>query len=311
LEGTWLDRVIIGRAGAAGQRVFAGDIFNGHTNVVICDDNIKTMVTRDKPIRLEDVFEKACTMMDHGDMTLWGLSHSGYISEGATADLTTLRTNALIYGALFGFRASANHHTLHGDVRDDIETSLRHYVRGGICRFVGFHVKKQGDPGAFKDGGGGISSGLTAESHAAAKAEGKEALLKEFPEYIKSKRGKFDIGFRARPVPVEAGTAELTRSEPVGPVGPVGPVEQAGSTAPVEADNSEDSSSYEDDPEEIRKDIIDLSAKIKKLRTEYVDPTTSQERRVTIAREHNAKIADLKARQEALYAFDESGSGSE
>jgi hypothetical protein len=126
------------------------------------------------------------------------LSQSSYIKAGDAASLATSGANALIYGALFGFRASANHRTLYGDVRDDVETTLRHASQGGICRFVGFHALKHGTPGAFKDGGGGISSGHTAESHAEMKAEGKEALLKEFPEYISSKDGKLDIHFIKR-----------------------------------------------------------------------------------------------------------------
>jgi hypothetical protein len=60
---------------------------------------------------------------------------------------------------------------------------------------VGFYVAKDGVPGAFKDGRGGISSGLTAETHAAAKAKGKQELLAEFPDYIASREGKLDIHF--------------------------------------------------------------------------------------------------------------------
>ena len=172
---TWLDRVIIGRKGAANQRVFAGSIFEGSPmHVVMCDDNIRDVLVKGKaPCVLERIFEKACKLLDVGHMTLWGCSQAGgYLKEADAVSMTTSFDNALIYGALFGFRASANHVTLHGDVRDDIETSLRHATQGGVCRFMGFHVQKHGKPGAFKDGGGGISDEQTAESHADVKAKG-------------------------------------------------------------------------------------------------------------------------------------------
>jgi hypothetical protein len=74
-EGTWFDRVIIGVKGAADQRVFAGRIFEDlQTNVIMCDDNIKHIQTNGVvPFQLENIFEKACNMMDNGDMTLWGV----------------------------------------------------------------------------------------------------------------------------------------------------------------------------------------------------------------------------------------------
>ena len=196
---TWLDRVIVGRKGVANQRVFAWSIFEGtHMNVVMCDDNIRDVLVKGKaPCVLERIFEKACRLMDEGAMTLWGCSQAGgYLTDADAVNLTTSFDNALIYGALFGFRASANHVTLHGDVRDDIETSLRHATQGGVCRFMGFHVQKHGKPGAFKDGGGGISDEHTAESHAGAKAKGKLALLKEFPDWITTKSGRgLDVRF--------------------------------------------------------------------------------------------------------------------
>jgi chemotaxis protein histidine kinase CheA len=146
---------------------------------------------------LEHIFEKAGALMAEGHMTVWGCNQAGgYLKDADAVNLTKSFDNALIYGALFGFRASANHVTQYGDVRDDIETSLRHYTQCGICRFMGFHVRKYGAPGAFKDGGGGISDGLTAESHAAAKAKGKLELLREFSDYILTKEGPgLDVRF--------------------------------------------------------------------------------------------------------------------
>mgnify|MGYP002809797155 FL=1 len=56
---TWLDRVIIGRKGAANQRVFAGSIFAGtDKHVIMCDDNIRDMEVKGKaPCDLERIFE--------------------------------------------------------------------------------------------------------------------------------------------------------------------------------------------------------------------------------------------------------------
>jgi hypothetical protein len=205
LAGTrWATRVILGCKGAAAQRTFAGTI--GGTSArhtIICDDTLlelKAASGTAAPGKLEDVFEKAGEMMAEregkaSEMTIWGFNQAQRFLHTFAEDATS-KSNSLIYGALFGFRSDANHVTEFGDVRGDVETSLNHYDKGGICRFMGYHARKHGAPGAFKPGGGGISNFHDAESHAKEREAALVSLIGKYPKLVARKKGIFDVQFK-------------------------------------------------------------------------------------------------------------------
>lgn len=127
-------------------------------------------------------------MANHG-ANVWSVngSQNHYFMHGFGE---TMRTNALktgvledvssklglIYGALFGFRAlhEARRYTRFGQVKDDVERTLRYWHCDGTClRFMRYAVQKRHKPGKFNAKKGGISAATGAAGH---EREGCKAL---------------------------------------------------------------------------------------------------------------------------------------
>jgi len=89
----------------------------------------------------------------------------------------------LIYGAFFGIRVrhEAARYTRYGQVKDDVERTLRYWhLDGIILRFGRYAAQKAQKPGKFNAMKGGISAGSSAEGHAAEIERACSSMLKEF-----------------------------------------------------------------------------------------------------------------------------------
>lgn len=89
----------------------------------------------------------------------------------------------LVYGAFFGFIATqeSRRYTRYGQVRDDVERSLRYWHCDQIIlRFQRYAVKKAYKPGKFGRNKGGISAGSTAQQHAAESKRATRSMINEF-----------------------------------------------------------------------------------------------------------------------------------
>jgi hypothetical protein len=89
----------------------------------------------------------------------------------------------LVYGAFFGFRVrhDARRYTRFGQVKDDVERTLRYFrCDNAVVRFTRYGIEKAHPPGKFLRTKGGISAESTAEKHEAEGRRALESLLEEF-----------------------------------------------------------------------------------------------------------------------------------
>uniref|UniRef100_A0A7S4V4L4 Uncharacterized protein n=1 Tax=Alexandrium monilatum TaxID=311494 RepID=A0A7S4V4L4_9DINO len=94
----------------------------------------------------------------------------------------------LVYGAFFGFRVlhEAERYSRFGQVKDDVERTLRYWHLDGIVlRFGRYAVVKTHKPGCFGGRKGGISASLSAEGHAAEGMKALEAILGFAQPYVR------------------------------------------------------------------------------------------------------------------------------
>ena len=117
--------------------------------------------------------------------TLVGINQSGRktVEDRAFSN----ESPSLIYGALFAVRAAAHKPTQHGQVKDDVERTVRHIADGKIVRLMSWQVAKTHSPGKWQgEGTGGISGQYSdadawkLEANAAC-----SALVDEFPNIIR------------------------------------------------------------------------------------------------------------------------------
>lgn len=95
----------------------------------------------------------------------------------------TSSTLGLVYGAFFGFRAlhDPERYTRFGQIKDDVERSLRYWHKDGIIlRFNRYAVIKAQPPGKFHASKGGISAGSSEEAHKERGHQALKAILDDF-----------------------------------------------------------------------------------------------------------------------------------
>ena len=135
-------------------------------------------------------------------MSLWGVnpSRNHYFLAGVG---DTLRQKAqtkgifqdfstklgLVYGAFFGFRVlhDARRYTRSGQVKDDVERTLRHWhLDGKILRFKRYSADKNTyKPGIFTPKKGGISANSSEAEHTAEARAATCRLVEEFGAYVR------------------------------------------------------------------------------------------------------------------------------
>eukprot|EP00927_Polykrikos_kofoidii_P058803 TRINITY_DN5358_c1_g1_i2.p1 TRINITY_DN5358_c1_g1~~TRINITY_DN5358_c1_g1_i2.p1 ORF type:complete len:870 (-),score=172.74 TRINITY_DN5358_c1_g1_i2:41-2650(-) len=89
----------------------------------------------------------------------------------------------LVYGAFFGFRTlrEARRYTRYGQVKDDVERTLRYWHADGvILRYKRYGVDKASRPGTYSSYKGGISAGSSKAAHQAEGTKALKAMLEEF-----------------------------------------------------------------------------------------------------------------------------------
>jgi len=89
----------------------------------------------------------------------------------------------LVYGACFGFRVchAAERYTRFGQVKDDVERTLRYWhCDGKVLRFERYGVTKAHKPGQFQVNKGGISSASSVEAHGQEASRALQRILKDF-----------------------------------------------------------------------------------------------------------------------------------
>ncbi|CAJ1450721.1 unnamed protein product [Effrenium voratum] len=181
--GELMDRVIVGVRGADLQVRFIEECFPRGQHVVVCDDNILALQHLvngqgpPQPPDLDAVFLRARREMQLYGAHLWGISptHNVVFVQNSTEVNTKL---GLVYGAFFGFVClhEKELYTQHGQVKDDLERSLRYWDRDRVViRFGHLVCKKSHKPGAFDTNKGGISASLGGQGH---QNEAQRALLR-------------------------------------------------------------------------------------------------------------------------------------
>ncbi|CAJ1349811.1 unnamed protein product [Effrenium voratum] len=181
--GELMDRVIVGVRGADLQVRFIEECFPRGQHVVVCDDNILALQHLvngqgpPQPPDLDAVFLRARREMQLYGAHLWGISptHNVVFVQNSTEVNTKL---GLVYGAFFGFVClhEKELYTQHGQVKDDLERSLRYWDRDRVViRFGHLVCKKSHKPGAFDTNKGGISASLGGQGH---QNEAQQALLR-------------------------------------------------------------------------------------------------------------------------------------
>lgn len=177
--GEWASRLVVGVKGADRQVRFIEECFCRGQHVVVCDDNLEWIKVlagnlawrrlRRSPCELAELFERAAAAMARYDAHLWSISATHNLLYMTKLDHTfkVSKQLALAYGALFGFICCHEEelYTHYGQIKDDVERSLRYWHRDRvILRFLCFACRKRDRPG-FKAKKGGISSGMRPEAH--------------------------------------------------------------------------------------------------------------------------------------------------
>mmetsp|Transcript_92954 Transcript_92954/g.165300 ORF Transcript_92954/g.165300 Transcript_92954/m.165300 type:complete len:704 (+) Transcript_92954:27-2138(+) len=112
----------------------------------------------------------------NGEQTRKRTQKTGYFEEYSVK-------LGLAYGAFFGFRVlhEASLYTRYGQVKDDVERSLRYWHRDKvILRFSRYGVVKSHKPGVFKASKGGISALSSAEKHQQEGTKALQGMLEDF-----------------------------------------------------------------------------------------------------------------------------------
>jgi len=169
------------------------------SHIVVADDNLtsiefcyKGSLNHALPVQaipsLADIIERAAEVMDATDMRLWGLSPSANFARGSHGDMLGYNTSlGLVYGAFFGLKVTHDPqlYSKHGQIKDDVERTVRYFHTGGIFRFDAFAATKGPQrPGLFKPGGGGISGTMSRLGHEHASRTAIDKLAREFPHYM-------------------------------------------------------------------------------------------------------------------------------
>ena len=196
LKGTrWAHRIIDGIKGADSIIQFLSLASPIGAHVVVADDNISeflmgatwsmTMATTMEVPSLKDYISLSKAMMTNSEAKLWGLAPS-CVYLNARSLLQTTTALGLVYGSFFGFENSHDmkFQSVFGQVRDDVERTLRFYHHAGIFRWCAIGCKKLKEPGCYRPNGGGISATMTPMQHRANMDEAIKGLANEFPTYI-------------------------------------------------------------------------------------------------------------------------------
>ncbi|CAE8587139.1 unnamed protein product [Polarella glacialis] len=194
------ERMIVGVRGADLQVRFIEECFARGQHVVVCDDNIvwlqgwrpdgKNSVGRFAPLRsapceLDQVIRTAAEEMARQGAHLWGISPTNNLRFFHPSGQLRLLLG-LVFGAFFGFIALHERelYTKHGQVKDDLERSLRYWDRDRVVlRFTHYACRKTHKPGAFNTKKGGISSSLKEEAHRAESTRAVETMARGFARF--------------------------------------------------------------------------------------------------------------------------------
>eukprot|EP00439_Symbiodinium_sp_Y106_P044018 s5066_g5.t1 len=185
------DRIIVGIKGADLQVRFIEECFLPGQHVVVMDDNLLRFVRHEAgkefPGDLVATIEAAAEAMQRFQAHLWGISPTSnkqFLKEAP--EISTAL--GLVYGALFGFRVLHDPalYTRFGQVKDDLERSLRYWHRDGVVvRFRRMYCTKAQRPGVYGSRKGGISASIGENGH---KQQGDFALARlseGFSQYIR------------------------------------------------------------------------------------------------------------------------------
>ncbi|CAE7702664.1 dbp9 [Symbiodinium sp. CCMP2592] len=185
------DRIIVGIKGADLQVRFIEECFLPGQHVVVMDDNLLRFVRHEAgeefPGDLVATIQAAAEAMQRFRAHLWGISPTSnkqFLKEAP--EISTAL--GLVYGALFGFRVlhDPDLYTRFGQVKDDLERSLRYWHRDGVVvRFRRMYCTKAQRPGVYGSRKGGISASIGENGH---KQQGDFALARlseGFSQYIR------------------------------------------------------------------------------------------------------------------------------
>eukprot|EP00434_Breviolum_minutum_P024713 symbB.v1.2.021826.t1/scaffold1881.1/size97231/4 len=196
--GSLANRIIVGVRGADLQVRFIEECFLPGQHIVVADDNILTLEEAPKPegseavelksTNLEHLVLKAAKLMQQHGGHLWSINPCHNKMYLCSASECQLRLG-LSYGALFGFIALHDKelYTQHGQVKDDLERSVRYFHRDRIIiRFGRVGCKKNFTPGVFNKHKGGISASLGSEQkHKEESQQALQKLVEKFDRYIR------------------------------------------------------------------------------------------------------------------------------
>jgi hypothetical protein len=145
---------------------------------------------------LAQVIAQAGREMESQGINLWGISptqnHFFLHGYGGGVRYRAKKTGifreyntklGLVYGAFFGFRVlhDAQRYTRYGQIKDDVERSLRYWhIDGSILRYGRYCVTKTHKPGKFFDRKGGISAGSSAEKHEMESRKALKGIVEDF-----------------------------------------------------------------------------------------------------------------------------------
>jgi len=145
---------------------------------------------------LMSLIKRAGQEMKDTGANLWSIcpSKNGYFLHSRGAELRKQAKQfgfcqdvssslGLIYGAFFGFYAlqDPGRYTRFGQIKDDVERSLRYWHKDGIIlRFTRYAVVKAQPPGKFHARKGGISAGSSEEAHKERGDQALKAILDDF-----------------------------------------------------------------------------------------------------------------------------------
>jgi len=225
LRGTpWEYRVVQGVKGADFQVRFIEEASPHGSHLVVLDDNIERFVVEhqrsskqggnreltsscEAESELARLVRMAGSEMDDRGANVWTISptfnHFILFQNGEQIRRNRAKHGpsfpeyttklGLVYGACFGFRVlhDASRYTRYGQVKDDVERSLRYWHKDQIMlRFRRYAVVKSHKPGQFSARKGGISAGSSAEKHAAEIDRALRGMLEEFAKPYASLPGE-------------------------------------------------------------------------------------------------------------------------
>jgi len=185
-ESDWAMRIVYTEKGAHKAVQTADEIMPVGSHVVIMDDNILKMQLHEG-VKLAEVWDHAREKMAETGLNVWGINQAQDVRNRDKDPWRVTTDLGLIYGAMFGFRASHDEkfYTKYGQIKDDLERSLRYFkADGGILRYKGVMVQKCYTPGEFKKNKAGICAHYTEETHQAESEAALKALMDEFPDLI-------------------------------------------------------------------------------------------------------------------------------